>query len=77
MTTDLLKKKYQAEVDAYDKIGLYKRYSFLLRLSGDHETASTVLLEDNFTKTEISKTKSKYDYYNRKKNQSMMPVSAF
>lgn len=78
MTTDLLKRKYQAEVDAYPKnIGLYKRYSFLMRLAASHNTVKTVLLDDNFTKTEITNTKSKYDHYNRKKNQSMISGSAF
>lgn len=77
MTTDQLRKKYQAEVDAYKKIGLYKRYSFLLRLSGDHFVVRNILLEDNFSKSAISDTKSKLDYYHKKKNQSMMPGSAF
>lgn len=78
MTTDLLKKKYQAEVDAYPKnIGLFKRYSFLLRLSGDHLTVRSLLLQDNYSKTEITNTKSKINHYNRKKNQSIMSGSAF
>jgi hypothetical protein len=77
MTKDLLKKKYQAEVDAYSKIGLYKRYSFLLSLSSDLNAVVSVLLDDNFTRTEITNTKSKYDHYHRKKNQSMIPGNAF
>lgn len=78
MTTDLLKRKYQAEVDAYPKnIGLFKRYSFLLRLSGDHLTVRSLLLQDNYSKTEITNTKSKINHYIKKKNQSIMPGSAF
>lgn len=77
MTTDLLKKKYQAEVEAYKNIGLFKRYSFLLRLSGDHLTTRNILLQDNYSKTEITNTKSKINHYIKKKNQSIMPGSAF
>ncbi|HOI84891.1 MAG TPA: hypothetical protein PLP48_02320 [Acholeplasmataceae bacterium] len=77
MSTDLLRKKYQAEVEAYKKIGLYKRYSFLLKLSGDHLTARQVLLEDNFTRTQITNVKSKYDHYNKKKNHALVADRAF
>ena len=76
MTVDQLKKKYQAEVQAYQKIGLYKRFSFLMRQSGDQSKVNKVLLEDNYSRTEIANTKSKFDYYNRKK-QASNQVNAF
>ncbi len=77
MTVDQLKRKYEAEIEIYPKCGLFKRYSFLLRLSGDHLTTRRILLQENFSKKEIAHTKSKINYYNRKKNQSMMSGSAF
>lgn len=76
MTTETLKKKYQAEVEAYQKIGLYKRFSFLVRQSGDQSTATQILLEDNFTRTEVTNTVSKFNHYNRKK-QASSRVNAF
>ncbi|HOI86198.1 MAG TPA: hypothetical protein PLP48_09005 [Acholeplasmataceae bacterium] len=78
MNADLLKRKYQAEVDAYPKnIGLFKRYSFLLRLSGDHLTVRSLLLQDNFSKTEITNTKSKINHYIKKKNHALVADRAF
>jgi len=79
MTVDSLKKKYEAECEAYKRIGIFKRYSFLLKQSNDHREARKVLLEDNFSRTEVTRAKSRYDNYLRKKNvnQSISRGNAF
>jgi len=77
MTADLLKRKYEAECEAYGRIGLYKRYSFLFRLSNDHQLARDILLQDKFTRTQVTRTKSMFDHYQKKKNhQSIMRGNA-
>ena len=67
MNDGLLKRKLEAEKDAYDKpIGVYKVFSFLMGIVNNHEKVRNFMLSEGYTRTELCRTQSKYLKYNSK-----------
>jgi len=63
----MIRKKLEAEKDAYDKpLGVYKVFSFLMQIVNDREKVRTFMLSEGYTKTELSRTQSKFYKYNSK-----------
>jgi hypothetical protein len=67
VTDSLLRKKLDAEKDAYDKpLGTYKVFSFLMQIVNDHQQVRRFMQSEGYSKTEICRTQSKYLKYNSK-----------
>jgi len=60
MTLDLLKRKYEAEMSIYSNPGVYKRYSFLMELLNNHEKVREFMLQEGYSKTELTRTRSDF-----------------
>jgi hypothetical protein len=66
MEIDLLRKKVEAEVDIKPTAGPYKIYSFTMSIIKNPTTARQIA-EEYFSKTRVTRARSRYNHYNRTK----------